>query len=95
MAAYLIGDIDIHDLEAYAEYRAGTPAAIAQYGGRFLVRGGPASVKEGGWTPGRMVVVEFPDMAAAEAFYNSPEYAPLLKIRKGASTGKLLLVEGA
>ena len=93
MAAYLIAEVDVTDPQAYAEYAKGTPDAIARHGGRFVVRGGKASPKEGEWG-GRLVVIEFPDMAAAEAFYASAEYTPLLKIRKAASNSRLVLVEG-
>ena len=51
--------------------------------------------KEGGWTPKRIVVLEFPSMAQAQKWYDSPEYAPLIKLRQKASKGKLILVEGA
>jgi uncharacterized protein (DUF1330 family) len=49
---------------------------------------------EGGWSPGRIVVVEFPDMAAARRFYHSPEYQKILPLRLRASKGKAILVEG-
>ena len=95
MAAYVIADIDITDPAAYEEYRAKVPATIAQYGGRYVARGGKTEPLEGGWTPKRIVVVEFPSMAQAQKWYDSPEYAPLIKLRQKASKGKLILVEGA
>ena len=51
--------------------------------------------KEGGWMPKRLVVVEFPTLAQAQKWYDSPEYAPLIQLRQKASKGKLVLVEGA
>ena len=95
MAAYVIADVTVKDPETYAEYRKHVPATVAKYGGRFLVRGGSHEPLEGAWRPGRVVVLEFPDMAAARAWYNSREYGPLLKLRQSASTGHLILVEGA
>lgn len=95
MAAYVIADVTVKDPETYAEYRTHVPATVAKYGGRFLVRGGSYESVEGEWRPGRVVVLEFPDMAAAKAWYNSQEYGPLLKLRQSASTGHLILVEGA
>jgi uncharacterized protein (DUF1330 family) len=95
MAAYLIADIaSIHDTATYDEYRKHTPGVIQQYGGRFVVRGGHTDPLEGGWSPGRIVVVEFPDMAAARRFYHSPEYQKILPLRLRASKGKAILVEG-
>jgi uncharacterized protein (DUF1330 family) len=95
MAAYMIADITIHNPEVFAEYRAQVPATIAKYGGRYLARGGAHEVLEGDWRPSRLIVLEFPSMAAAKAWYGSPEYAPLIKLRQRASTGPLVLVEGA
>jgi len=67
---------------------------IAKFGGRFLVRGGPHEILEGHWHPHRIVVIEFPDMAAIKAWYNSPEYAPLLAMRQPAASDHLVAVEG-
>jgi len=96
MAAYVIGDIgEIRNQEAYAQYRAQVMATIEKYGGRFLVRGGAHETLEGKWRPGRVVIIEFPDMAAAKRWHGSKEYAPLLKLRQSASEGSLVAVEGA
>jgi uncharacterized protein (DUF1330 family) len=95
MSAYLIADIDVVDPAAYEDYRKQVLAVVTKYGGKFIVRGGKIEPKEGGWTPKRIVVVEFPSLAQAQKFYDSPEYAPLIKLRQKASKGKLILVEGA
>ena len=94
MAAYVIGEVDIRDLQAYQEYAKGVPATIAQYGGRYLVRGGAVDAKEGGWNPQRVVVLEFPTMEQAKRWYASPEYTPLLAIRHQAASSKMIFVEG-
>ena len=94
MPAYLIAEIDITDPVAYDDYRKLTPAAIEKYGGRFIVRGGQVDSKEGDWNPSRLVVVEFASMEQARKFYDSPEYAPALAIRKRAAKSRLLLAEG-
>jgi len=95
MAAFIIADVTVKDPDTYAEYRKQVPATVAKYGGRFLVRGGAYEPLEGDWRPGRFVVIEFPDTAAAKAWYNSQEYSPLVKLRQTASTGHVILVEGA
>ena len=95
MTAYVIAEIEVTDPAAYEEYRKQVPAVVAKYQGKFIVRGGRIESKEGGWTPKRIVVVEFPTMAQAQKWYDSPEYAPLIKLRQKASKGKLILVEGA
>jgi len=95
MAAYVIADTDIHDHKTYDEYKRQVLPIIAKFGGRFLVRGGPHKVLEGQWRPHRIVVIEFPDMAAIQAWYNSPEYAPLLRLRQPAAIDRLVAVEGS
>ena len=94
MPAYLIADITVTDDAAYAEYRAQVPGVIEKCGGRYLVRGGDVFVGEGNWQPGRTVIVEFADMAAAKDFYNGPDYAPLKALRQRASTGNVVIIEG-
>ena len=91
----MIAEIDVTDAVAYEEYRKQVVAVVEKYQGRFIVRGGKIDAREGGWTPKRIVVVEFPSLAQAQKWYDSPEYAPLIKLRQRASKGKLILVEGA
>ena len=62
MAAYIIVDCEVTDPAAYERYKALAPAAIAQYGGRYLVRGGKTELLEGGPPPNRLVLLEFPDI---------------------------------
>lgn len=94
MPAYIIADIVVTDPEAYAAYRSLTPDAIAKNGGRVIVRGGETATLEGDWTPNRLVVLEFPDMAAAKAFYDSPEYCKAREVRKDAAVFKMIVTEG-
>jgi uncharacterized protein (DUF1330 family) len=95
MTAYVIADIDIHDQDAYREYSALVPDTLRPYGGRFLVRGGAFETLEGDWRPRRVVVLEFPSADHARRWYGSQEYAAPMAMRHRASTGKLVLVEGA
>ena len=85
---------DVTDPARYEEYRKLAPAAIAKYGGRYLVRGGATKVLEGTWQPKRVVVLEFPDVAAAQRFYDSPEYRAARDTRAGAATMNIVVVEG-
>jgi uncharacterized protein (DUF1330 family) len=94
MPTYVIANVRVTDPELYREYAAGTPASIARFGGRFLVRGGAAEVREGSWSPHRVVVIEFPDGDAARAWYESDEYRALLEIRQRAAETELVFVEG-
>lgn len=94
MPAYVIADVRITDTAAYERYKALTPGAIAANGGRFLSRGGEMAVLEGAWQPGRVVILEFADMAAAKSFYDSPEYREAREARKGAADFNMIVVEG-
>ena len=94
MAAYVIAEVDITDPVSYRAYAAIVPATIAQYGGRFMVRGGAAEVLEGDWPTLRRVIIEFPSTEAARAWWDSPEYAKPKALRRAASHGRLILLEG-
>ena len=86
--------IVVKDADAFEAYREQVPPVIAAYGGRYLVRAGTVDVKEGPAPPGRLVVVEFPDMATARAFYESADYATLLQLRMDSTASEVVLVEG-
>ncbi|HEX8989082.1 MAG TPA: DUF1330 domain-containing protein [Rhodocyclaceae bacterium] len=91
--AYLVVDAKSSDPEKMAEYRRLAQVAVEKFGGRYLLRGGPYEVLEGGWRPSRLVVVEFPNQAAAKSFYDSPEYLAARKAREGVSDFDMLLAE--
>lgn len=94
-AAYVIGEIEVTDPAKYDDYRKQVAATVEKHGGRFIVRGGKVESLEGGWAPKRVVVLEFPSMQKALAWYRSAEYAPLIKLRQQGARGKLIAVEGA
>ncbi len=93
-AAYVISQVEVIDPEAYERYKAGTPAAVAAYGGEFVVRGGNVEVLEGEPPLGRVIMTKFPSMEQALAFYHSEEYADLLKIRLASTECRRFIVEG-
>ncbi len=95
MPAYLIARVNITNPARYADYMKVTPAAIARHGGKFIVRGGETITLEGPPETSRVVVIEFPDLPAARAFYNSPEYQAAKKLREGAATGQFIAIAGA
>jgi uncharacterized protein (DUF1330 family) len=94
MPAYLINRIHVTDPVQYAEYIKATPAAIAQFGGRFLVRGGPTFTLEGPEETGRLVVLEFPTLEAAKGFYHSEVYQQAKALRDGAATAQFVAIDG-
>ncbi len=84
----------MQDPVRYDDYRKMVPASIAAYGGRFLARGGKVESLEGPWEPKRTVIVEFPSVERAKAWWDSDEYAPAKALRRSASQGSLILLEG-
>jgi len=95
MPAYLIVRMNVTNPEQYQEYMKLSPAAIAAYNGKFIVRGGEKITLEGPEETNRLVVVEFPDYAAGKACYESPLYQAAIKAREGAAEGQFVLVEGS
>jgi uncharacterized protein (DUF1330 family) len=95
MPAYVIVEVLITDPVEYEEYKKLTPASIAPYGGKFLVRGGETTVLEGDWEPGRIVVLEFPSADMAKQWWNSDLYSKAKLIRQRTASTKMLVVEGA
>jgi len=94
MTAYVIAEIEVTNPDGYAAYTKVVPATIAQYGGRFLVRGGATDALEGDWPKLRRVIIEFPSVEAARAWWDSPEYAKPKEMRRANSKGRLMLLEG-
>jgi uncharacterized protein (DUF1330 family) len=94
MPAYFVVELDASNMEGMAAYRAAVPATLAQYGGRFLVRGGATELVEGGPAPKRIVILEFADAAAIKRWYNSPEYQKILPDRLNNATSRAFIVDG-
>ena len=94
MPAYRIIRIDVDDPERLKEYQAAAPVVVEKYRGELLVRGGNYVTLEGPEETRRLVMIEFPDRSAAEAFYNSPEYAEARKFREGIGCFESVVVDG-
>ncbi len=94
MTAYFVVELETTNATGMEPYRAAVPATLAQYGGRFLVRGGATELVEGGPEPKRIVILEFADAAAVKRWYHSPEYQKILPIRLANSTSRAFIVEG-
>ncbi len=94
MKAYIIVDVNITNPSRYEDYRKLTPASLVPYDGKFIVRGGATETLEGEWLPGRVVVLEFPSMQQAKAWWSSAGYAPAKAIRQSAADTKMIIVEG-
>lgn len=95
MVAYLIADTDVHDTEGYEHYKSLARPIAEQFGGEYLARGGELRVDDAGaWAPSRLVIIAFPDMAAANAFLDSEEYAPVKELRRRFATSTVAVVDG-
>ena len=94
MPAYVISEVEMRDPAGFEAYRTIAAKTIAQFGGRYLVRGGAAELAEGGPPPKTMIIVEFPSMERLREWYASPEYAEALKVRATALERRLMFVEG-
>lgn len=94
MPAYIVARIRVADPARWDQYRAAVPAVIARHGGHYIVRGGETVWLEGAQDARRQVIIEFPSMEAATAFWHSAEYAEAKKLREGAAEVDALLVPG-
>jgi uncharacterized protein (DUF1330 family) len=98
MPAYIIAEHTITDPAKFEEYRTKVGPIIAKYGGRYITKPGSHVILEkenAAWQPERVVIIEFPDIAALNAWYRSPEYQPLILLRQTAAKDMLITLEGA
>ena len=94
MAGYVIVNVTVRDPGRYDEYRRLATPTVAAYGGRYLARGGAVDVREGAWMPSRLVVLEFPSVERARAWWDSPEYAPAKAVRQSCADTQLVITDG-
>jgi uncharacterized protein (DUF1330 family) len=94
MPAYVIVRVEVTDWDKYNEYLKAGPGTLAQYGGKFIARNGEKATLEGPEENRRLIILEFPSLAQAKAWYNSKEYQDARKLRAGASVGSLVAIEG-
>jgi uncharacterized protein (DUF1330 family) len=94
MAAYIVAEVDVQDQERYKTYKQMVPPSLVPYGGRFLVRGGEVETLEGEWSPKRLVILEFPTVEQAQAWWSSEEYARARALRQATAQTKMILAAG-
>lgn len=95
MTAFFIVQSTITDEARFQQYRDAVIPMIEKFGGRYVVKGGKVEALEGHHDGRRMVIIEFPSMDAIHAFWDSPEYIPVKKIREGAATLDVWAVPGS
>ena len=94
MPAYIVVEIEVHDTDRYEDYKQMVAPSLQSYGGRFLVRGGKVETLEGDWSPKRFVIVEFPSLERAKAWWDSREYADAKALRQATAKTQMIVVEG-
>ena len=94
MSAYVIFDVEIRDAAQYQAFMASVKPELEKVGGKYLACGGAHKIYEGDWEPRRLVLLEFPSVAAFETFYYGPTYQGLKSIRDACSSARLVSVEG-
>lgn len=94
MRAFYIGAHKIIDAALFDDYLAKTMPIIERCGGRYLTKAGTHEILEGDWSPNRVVIVEFPDVASVKRWYAAPDYQPLIAMRRRAATDIMIVIEG-
>ena len=96
MPAYYLFDVqEVTDPQAMGEYRRRVLETVERHGGRYLAVGGEVTVVEGDWRPAFPVLIEFPDIGAARAWYDSPEYRRIVDLRRRSTRGHAVLIDAA
>jgi len=94
MSAYVVVEVEVQDPARYESYKRMVPPSLAAYGGRFVVRGGELETLEGGWSPKRLVILEFPSVERAKAWWGSQEYAEAKALRHATAQSRMVVVAG-
>lgn len=93
MTALVIVDVRVTDPARFEKYKKLVPATLTPYGGKFLARGGRVDVLEGDWDPKRIVVIEFPTVEHARAWWASEEYRVPKQMRIESADTRMIVVE--
>lgn len=95
MTVYALVELEITNMEGIAPYLQAVSDTIAAHGGKYLVQAGNTEVVEGGLGEYPLkVILEFPSMAAAKGWYNSPQYQAILPHRLKNSKCNFVWAEG-
>lgn len=94
MAAYIVARVDVAEPSVLESYLNATPAIVEKYGGKFIARGGTTITFEGPDETRRIVLIEFPSLSDAEAFYHSQEYSEARRLREGIAAAEFIAVDG-
>lgn len=96
MTAYCLWDVrEVHDEDALDEYVRRVTETVEALGGEYVVIGGPWEVVEGDWRPTFPVLIVFPTIERAHAWYDSEEYRPLRDLRMRAAACDAVFMDSA
>ena len=93
-SAYVIANVEVTNPEQYEEYKKLSTIAMQAHNAQLCVRGGKVEVLEGDWSPTRVVILKFPSLEKAKAYYDSVEYRAARNARAGAAIMRMIVVEG-
>lgn len=94
MSAYIVVQVDVHNPTKYEDYKKLVAPSLEHFGGKFIVRGGKTETLEGDWAPKRFVIVEFPSVERAKAWWASREYADAKALRQATAWTQMIVAEG-
>ncbi|ANK76651.1 MULTISPECIES: DUF1330 domain-containing protein [Ensifer] len=94
MSAYLVVDLDIHDMNSIEDYRSKALPLVAKAGGRLIALDAtPLALED--WEATNMLIIEFPDKEAISQLFASQEYQPLAAQRQAAAKSRIIAIAGA
>jgi uncharacterized protein (DUF1330 family) len=93
LPGFVIAEVDVTDPGTFQKYAEKAPGTIAQYGGRYVIRGGKFDSVEGD-APKRFVVIQFDSVEKAKAWEDSPEYNAIKPIRHSSAKSRVFIIEG-
>ncbi len=91
--AYYVSEFELTDPEGIRPYSAAVESTFTPFGGRYVVRGGKVASLEGEPTR-RLIMIAFPSMEQAQAWYDSPRYRELMPIRHRSAKSRVFIMEG-
>jgi uncharacterized protein (DUF1330 family) len=93
-AYFLFDNVEVIDPAGLARYAAAVAPTVAAHGGRYLAVAATPEAVEGDPTLNSAVLIEFPDLESARAWYGSPEYQPLKALRHRYARNTAVLFDG-
>jgi uncharacterized protein (DUF1330 family) len=94
MTAYAIANLhEVTDQETYQEYSALAGPNIAKYDGKVVILAKDIEVVEGSWSGNQVLILEFPNRAAFDKWYNADDYAPLKKMRLASLIADIIVFD--